>query len=121
MYLKSVINILEYKKLESKIIDRDYTILRCEDFTIDTNDIPKIIFQTYYKKEKIPQKVYDNISKYCKGYEHCIYDDKDCIEFLTKYFKKNVVDKFNELEGAHKADLFRYCVLYIYGGIYLNR
>uniref|UniRef100_A0A6C0DZ43 Uncharacterized protein n=1 Tax=viral metagenome TaxID=1070528 RepID=A0A6C0DZ43_9ZZZZ len=26
--------------------------------------IPKIIFQTYHDKSKIPQKVYDNIKKY---------------------------------------------------------
>ena len=28
---------------------------------------------------------------------------------------------FKDLKiGAHKADFFRYCILYIYGGIYID-
>lgn len=42
------------------------------------------------------------------------------MEFLTEYYNTIVVDKFKELRGAHKADLFIYCVLYIYGGVYLD-
>jgi len=30
------------------------------------------------------------------------------------------VKKFNKLSGAHKADLWRYCILYKNGGIYLD-
>jgi mannosyltransferase OCH1-like enzyme len=83
-------------------------------------EIPKIIFQTYHDKSKIPIKVYDNIKKYAPNYQHIIYNDKEIIDFLSKNFDKNVVDKFKELSGAHKADLFRYCILYVYGGIYLD-
>src|SRR5665647_135588 len=83
-------------------------------------EIPKIIFQTYHDKSKIPTKVYDNIKKYAPEYKHVVYDDNEIIQFLSKNFEKKVVDKFKELTGAHKADLFRYCVLYVYVGIYLD-
>ena len=41
-------------------------------------------------------------------------------DFLKKYFNKKVLDKFNNLTGAHKADLWRYCILFLNGGIYLD-
>ena len=92
--------------------------------------IPKVIMQTYHKKSKIPNKVYENIKKYAPDYKHIIYDDKECIEFLEQFDKtfqyiKNqkfkIVYRFKSYrKGAHKADLFRYCYLYQYGGIYLD-
>jgi hypothetical protein len=92
--------------------------------------IPKVIIQTYNNKSKIQKKVYKNIKKYAPEYTHIIYDDKECVEFLQQFdvtFKSiktynfNIVDKFKSFkEGAHKADLFRYCYLYQYGGIYID-
>ena len=87
----------------------------------NTNITPKVIYQTYMDKSKIPQKVYTNIKEYAKGYKHIIYDDAECIKFLKENYPPNVLDAFNTLiKGAHKADLFRYCLLYKYGGIYLD-
>jgi hypothetical protein len=84
------------------------------------NDIPKVIYQTH--NSYIPPKVYENIKKYAPDYEHIIYDSDDkCVEFLSAYFNPIVRDTFEGLKlGAHKADLFRYCLLYIKGGIYLD-
>lgn len=85
------------------------------------NHVPKIIIQTYHDKSKIPSKVYHNIKKYAPEYEHIIYDDKECIEFLKENYNDLVVNRFKSFkEGAHKADLFRYCYLYKFGGIYLD-
>ena len=86
----------------------------------DINYIPKIIISTYHNKSKIPQKVYNNISKYAKNYKHKIFDDKEIILFLKQNYPSNVLKSFYNLKGAHKADLFRYCYLYKYGGIYID-
>lgn len=41
--------------------------------------------------------------------------------FLDRYFIPRFAQAFRDLKcGAHKADLFRCCVLYIYGGVYLD-
>jgi len=85
-----------------------------------TNTIPLILFQTYHNIEKIPKKVYENIKTYACDYQHIIFDDAECVSFLAKYYHKTVTDTFHLLKGAHKADLFRYCILYIYGGIYMD-
>jgi hypothetical protein len=88
---------------------------------IFNNYIPKILHQTYKSRDIVPNKVFSNIKKYASDYEYRFYDDKDCIDFLTKYFHKNVINAYNHATvTAHKADLFRYCLLYIYGGIYLD-
>jgi mannosyltransferase OCH1-like enzyme len=63
----------------------------------------------------------ENIHRFAPEYEHMLYDDKDIAEFLTKYFVPDVLHAFHTLKlGAHKADLFRYCVMYIKGGVYLD-
>lgn len=83
--------------------------------------IPKILFQTYYNKKNIPSKVYKNIKKYAPDYKHYILDDNDGIKFIQKYYGQNLVNVFNNINnGAHKADLLRYCLLYKYGGVYLD-
>jgi hypothetical protein len=82
---------------------------------------PLFLHQTYYQKKSIPQKIYDNIQKYASNFEHKIYDDDDIRTFLDKHFHPIVLEKFNSIkEGAHKADLFRYCIMYQLGGVYLD-
>lgn len=85
------------------------------------SQIPNTIIQTYYNKKVIPHKVYENIKKFGKGYQHLVFDDNECIEFLKKEYGDIMVNKFRNLKkGAHKSDLFRYCYLYKYGGVYLD-
>ena len=83
-------------------------------------EIPKILIQTYHKKESIPLKVYENIKEFASDYNHIIFDDIEIIEFLKKNYRSDVLKTFNLLKGAHKADLFRYCWLYKFGGVYLD-
>ncbi|KAJ3437586.1 inositol phosphoceramide mannosyltransferase [Anaeramoeba flamelloides] len=84
-------------------------------------EIPKIIFQIYNDKSKIPQKVYKNIAKYAPGYKHVIFDDLDTIEFLEKHFSDEVAQAYIRYNiGAHKADLLRFAYLYVNGGVYMD-
>lgn len=87
--------------------------------------IPKHIYMTYKDKQNIPSNVLENYSRHAKyngeQIPYTIYDDDDCLKFITKYFNKKVADCFVRLSrGAYRADLFRYCILYIKGGIYFD-
>lgn len=83
--------------------------------------IPKVIISTYFDKSKIPNKVNENIKKYAPNYKYIVYDDNEIALFLKRNFSHDVLNTFLTLHrGAHKADLFRYCYLYMYGGIYLD-
>lgn len=85
--------------------------------------IPLNIFQTWHSKN-LPIKM-NNIVKLIKNnnprFEYFLYDDNDCREFIKNNFDITVLNTFDSLiPGAYKADLWRYCILYIKGGIYLD-
>jgi len=85
--------------------------------------IPMKIFQTWYTKDLPPkmQENVQNIKKHNPELEYFLFDDNDCVNFITEHFPKEVVDAYNTLlPGAYKADLWRYCVMYIHGGVYLD-
>lgn len=85
--------------------------------------IPNNIYQTWSSK-KLPEKMAENRSLLIKrtpGFKHYLYDDDDCRNFLAQHFKPAVLTAYDRLiPGAYKADLWRYCVLYINGGIYMD-
>jgi mannosyltransferase OCH1-like enzyme len=85
--------------------------------------IPLNIYQTWHTK-KLPEKMFKTI-KLIKNlnprFNHQLFDDNDCREFIKNNFESNVLHAFDSLiPGAYKADLWRYCVLYKNGGIYLD-
>ena len=88
--------------------------------TIRLNYIPKVLHLTYHSKNKIPEKVHNNHSLYASDYEIIIYDDEDGEKIIKNFFSHDICVRYNALTGAHKADLLRYCILYIYGGVYAD-
>jgi len=82
---------------------------------------PKNVFLTYHDIKSVPQYVFDNINKYCSGFNIQIFDDNKCEEFLFKFFGEDAVNIFKNMKlGAHKADFWRYCILFVYGGCYFD-
>jgi mannosyltransferase OCH1-like enzyme len=85
--------------------------------------IPLKIFQTWHTKD-LPKHMNDCVEKLKAQnpeFEHHLYDDQDCREFIKKHFHERVLKAFDKIiPGAYKADLWRYCVIYIEGGIYLD-
>lgn len=86
-----------------------------------TDEIPKIIFQTHKKKELIPDYYIENLKNLNKDWDYRFFDNQDAKKFLREEFGKEFEDKFDYFKsGPHKADLWRLCVLYKYGGCYLD-
>ena len=88
---------------------------------IKPNEIPLNIFMCWKNKILSPKmnKIISKIKEENPEFNVYIFDDNDCRNMIEKYFIKEVVDAFDTLiPGAYKADLWRYCVLYLYGGIY---
>jgi hypothetical protein len=80
--------------------------------------IPFVLHQTY--NDYVPPKVEENIATYAPQYTRKLYRDNDCIAFLDRHLPQYTAT-FRQLRlGAHKADLFRYAVLYVEGGVYLD-
>jgi len=85
--------------------------------------IPKNIFITWYTKHLKGQisKNFNNVKTLNPEFSIYLYDDNDCSEFIKQNFETEVLHAYNTLiPGAYKADLWRLCALYIYGGIYID-
>lgn len=85
--------------------------------------IPKKIFQTFETKD-VPfgmSKALISWQEKNPTWEYKFFDKQDRVDFITKNFDKDVLLAYKTLlPGAFKADLWRYCVLYIEGGVYVD-
>lgn len=87
------------------------------------NKVPLKIFQTWCTKNlpKDMERAVDDIKLSNPEFEHYLFDDDDCRNFIKDNYSKDILNAFDKLvPGAYKADLWRYCVLYFYGGVYLD-
>ena len=91
-------------------------------FNLDPN-IPRVVYQTW-KTLNLPNKMKKNIEfmkKQNPEMKFELYDDNMCRNFIKKNFNPDVLYSFDKLNpGAFKSDLWRYCILYKKGGLYLD-
>jgi len=94
-----------------------------EGYLMDTAPIPLDIYQTWHTKD-LPPKMHEcveTLKRQNPEFQHHLYDDADCYEFIKDHFDPEVAEAYDALiPKAYKADLWRYCVLYKRGGIYLD-
>jgi len=87
------------------------------------SDIPRNIYMIWHSPELPPiMKTYiDAEIKDNPEFNFFIYDLDKCRKFIADHFRPDVLNAFDKLEPiAYKSDLWRYCVLYVNGGIYLD-
>ena len=90
---------------------------------LDSNNIPKKLFQTWEHSNIEPdfQEIIDIWKNNNLDYEYIFHDSGQRLKFIEENFEENVVNAYNKIiPGAYKCDLWRYCVLYIYGGFYAD-
>jgi len=110
-------NIKKYIEIRKKLSIR-YPIKE-----IYNSVIPFKIFQTWHTKN-LTFSMFQSINMIIQNnpkFKYYLFDDNNCREFIQKNYNSSVLDAFDTLiPGAYKADLWRYCVLYKEGGIYLD-
>ena len=86
--------------------------------------IPRIIMQTYYTTNATNEYHWNAFQTFVElnpEYEVLLMLDKHCRIFIDKHFPANVLKAYDAMvPKAFKADLFRYCFLYIKGGCYFD-
>ena len=84
--------------------------------------IPRCIYLTYKTKDSIPKNVIQTLEHMNPGYSVNVYGDDECYHFLKTYFSQEYADFFQTKirQGPIKADFWRACVIYIFGGVYLD-
>ena len=85
--------------------------------------VPLTIYQSW-QTNNVPTKMRENIFNLLKmnpEFDYYLYSDESSLEFIKTHYEQEVVDAFNSLKpGAYKSDLWRYCILYKLGGVYLD-
>lgn len=88
-----------------------------------TVPVPKRIWQTWHTTELPEQmkKATEIVKNTHPEYEYNLMDDHACATYIGVHFEPDVLDAYHRLvPGAFKADLWRLCVMYKHGGIYLD-
>lgn len=85
--------------------------------------IPLHLYTCWHTKE-LPPLMKQNYEILVQGnpkIQFHLYDEDDCCEFIKQHFEQEVVEAYNKLiPNAYKSDLWRYCILYVNGGIYMD-
>jgi len=79
-----------------------------------------LIIQTGKAETSDKSRLWKNVNP---GFEYQYYNDKQALEFLQNHFSSfpAVMQAFKDfIPGAFRADLFRYAVVYIEGGFYMD-
>jgi mannosyltransferase OCH1-like enzyme len=121
--IKELINIensemnFKYLQINTKIkldkINNDYK-----------QEIPKIIFQTGNNKYFKDILHFNSIISFIElnpEYTYMYFNDIQSRKFLKENYSDDIINAYDMLvPGAYKSDLFRYCILYFYGGCYFD-
>jgi len=87
------------------------------------NNVPLVIYNSWHSN-MVPPKMRDNINNLIKNnpeFDYYLYSDDACKQYIKDKYSEEVLTAFNALKpGAYKSDLWRYCVLYSEGGVYLD-
>lgn len=78
-----------------------------------TNTLPKLPKYIQFCQSQI-KKLYPN----CQYY---LYSGEEIEKIIRDNFPKNIINSYHQLKPyAYKSDLARYCLLYLYGGLYID-
>jgi mannosyltransferase OCH1-like enzyme len=106
-------NYLNYKKLNNpfELKEKYNSIIPLNLYTCwHTKDLPTLLKSTY-----------EILIAENPEFNHYLYDENECREFIQQHFDQDVVDAYNSLiPCSYKSDLWRFCILYINGGIYYD-
>ena len=97
-----------------------------EGYLMEPNPAPVIpldIYQTWHTKDLPPKmrECVETLKKQNPEFQHHLYDEAECYQFIKDNFDPEVAEAYDALiPKSYKSDLWRFCVLYKRGGIYLD-
>lgn len=106
-----------------KIVIPKYTPRVINETINNPYNIPLTIYQSWHSNI-IPNTMALYIKKLIDmnpEFDYYLYSDENSRLFIKDNFNEDVLNAFDTLiPGAYKSDLWRYCILYVKGGIYLD-
>ena len=82
--------------------------------------ITKNIYQVWLQGN-ISEHIKNNLIHLNPDYKYNFFNNQDCLNFLKEHTNEKIVQSFCNIKNlAHKSDLFRYCILKKFGGVYID-
>ena len=105
--------------------DKIYNIhnINSIDNNLINSIIPLNIYVTWNTKNLSVNMArnYEDLKQKNQEFTFHLYDNNDMENFIRENYDISVLNAYNKLKpGAYKADLWRYCIMYKYGGIYID-
>jgi len=100
-----------------------YTERKNKDGPKSVSEVPLVIYRSWMtnKLTNEMKNIIDKSMQMNPEFDSYLYTDDDCINFIKDNFEPNVLNAFKSLKpGAYKCDLWRYCILYKKGGVYID-
>jgi mannosyltransferase OCH1-like enzyme len=87
------------------------------------NGVPLVIYQ-HWHTHNIPIHMKDTIDKRIRmtpEFDNYFFSDDESLKFIQDNFEPNVASAFKSLKpSVYQSDLWRYCILYKKGGVYID-
>lgn len=99
----------------------------CAD--LEPSLIPRVIHRTFATPTPVYMRAYNLTARYNPCFEQIVYDDADMLDFVHHFGEhggalgeavQDAFHRLNPLFGAARADFFRYMLIYVKGGFYLD-
>ena len=122
--IKEIKEKIKKNKEENEII-KNYNLLnKLYKLKGTYNSIIPLNFYTCWHTKKLPplmQQNYNYLVESNPKINFHLYDENDCRNFISDNFEIEVLNAYNSLiPCSYKSDLWRFCVLYKKGGIYMD-
>ena len=85
--------------------------------------IPRVIYRSWKTKDlqHDHQLAWDVTAKNNPGYQQTLFDDNEMDHFMETFYSGRVNNAYKKIiPNAARADLFRYCLIYKRGGVWLD-
>lgn len=121
LVLVVLVTVLYTRSRQTKLYGYD-DLKTFKNITYTPGGIPRLIFKTsHYKMSDIPREMMNALAR-TQGVNptySIFYFDDDDVSRCMEDFSPEVHELYKKLiPGAFKADFFRVCILYVYGGCY---
>lgn len=94
-----------------------------KDAPKEVNGIPLSIYTSWHTLSVRPRMKasVDKMIAISPEFDVHVFDEDKCKAYIKEHFDQEVVDAYETIKPqAFKADLWRYCLLYKHGGIYID-